>query len=256
MPVKSKVFKNKIALVTGASSGIGKASAIAFSNAGATVVLADKNTVGANDTLVKVQKYSRNSVFIKTDLSESTSIASLFNKVSEKFGRLDYALNNAGIVGETAKTADCTEENWEYVIRNNLTSVWLCLKYEINQMNKHDFGAIVNMSSVYGIVGCERGLPAYVASKHGIVGLTRTAALEYANSGIRINVICPGAIDTPFRQQLQTDCTENTNINNRYPIGRIGTAKEVADAVIWLCSNSSSFITGSVITIDGGLTSK
>ncbi len=242
--------------MTGASSGIGRASAIEFSNAGATVVLVDLDPIGAKDTLTKVQNFSRNSIFIKTDLSESNNIALLFNKVIEKFGRLDYALNNAGIAGKKAQTADCTEENWEHVIRNNLTSVWLCLKHEINQMKKQNFGAIINMSSVYGLIGSNRGLPAYVASKHGIVGLTKTAALEYASSGIRVNAICPGAIDTPFRQQLQADCTENSNINNRYPTGRIGTDKEVADAVLWLCSDSASFITGSIITIDGGLTAK
>lgn len=254
--MKSKTFNNKIALVTGAGSGIGKASAIAFSNVGATVVLVDIDPIGANDTLAKVRKYSRNSVFVKTDLSKSNNIILLFNKVIKKFGRLDYAFNNAGIAGKIAKTADCTVKNWEHVIRNNLKSVWLCLKHEIIQMKKQNFGVIVNMSSVYGLIGCERGLPAYVASKHGIIGLTRTAALEYASSGIRVNAICPGAIDTPFRQQLKADCKENTNINNRYPIGRIGTDKEVADVVLWLCSDSSSFITGSVITIDGGLSAK
>jgi len=181
----------------------------------------------------------------------------LIQQIVKTYGRLDCAHNNVGIEGEKAKTADCSEENWDNVIQTNLKSIWLCMKYEINQMRKQHKGVIVNTSSVYGMVGCERGMPAYVASKHGIIGLTKTAALEYAGLGIRVNAICPGAINKPFRQRLVgNDCKEELNSCPRYPIGRIGKAEEVAGAVVWLCSDEATYVTGSLVVIDGGLTAK
>jgi NAD(P)-dependent dehydrogenase (short-subunit alcohol dehydrogenase family) len=198
-----------------------------------------------------------NVLFVKADVSKSRNVDQLIQQVVKTYGRLDCAHNNAGIEGGLSKTADCSEDNWNNVIETNLKSAWLCLKFEIRQMVQQASGAIVNTSSVYGLVGSERGLPAYVASKHGIVGLTRTAALEYACSGIRVNAICPGAIDTPFRERLVEKSREkNFECYKRYPIGRIGRPDEVANAVVWLCSKAASYITGSVLTIDGGLTAK
>ena len=250
-------LKNKVALVTGGSSGIGRASAIALAKTGAIVVIADIDNSGGEKTAQEIKELCGEAKFVKTNVSKANDVERLIQKIVRTYGRLDCAHNNVGIEGEKAKTADCSEENWDNVIQTNLKSIWLCMKYEINQMSKQNNGVIVNTSSVYGVVGCERGLPAYVASKHGIIGLTKTAALEYAGSGIRVNAVCPGAIDTPFRKRLVgSNCKEEFNSCTRYPIGRIGKAEEVASAVVWLCSDESTYITGSLIVIDGGLTAR
>lgn len=255
--VKMQNLKNKVALVTGGSSGIGRASAIALAKTGATVVIADIDTSGGEKTVQKIKGLCGEAKFVKANVSKATDVEQLIQQIVKTYRRLDCALNNVGIEGEKAKTADCSEENWDNVIQTNLKSIWLCMKYEINQMRKQHKGVIVNTSSVYGMVGCERGMPAYVASKHGIIGLTKTAALEYAGLGIRVNAICPGAINTPFRQRLVgNDCKEELNSCPRYPIGRIGKAEEVAGAVVWLCSDEATYVTGSLIVIDGGLTAR
>ena len=250
-------LKNKVALVTGGSSGIGRASAIALAKTGAKVVIADIDTFGGEKTIQEIKELCGEAKFVKANVSKALDVERLIQQIVKTYGRLDCAHNNVGIEGEIAKTVECSEENWDNVIQTNLKSIWLCMKYEINQMSKQYNGVIVNTSSVYGMVGCERGMPAYVASKHGIIGLTKTAALEYAVSGIRVNAVCPGAIDTPFRQRLVgNNCKEEFNSCTRYPIGRIGKVEEVAGAVVWLCSNEASYITGSVIVIDGGLTAR
>jgi len=250
-------LKNKVALVTGGSSGIGRASSIALAKSGATVVIADIDISGGEKTIHDISELPGEAKFFRANVSIGAEVEWLIQEIINIYGRLDCAHNNAGIEGEKAKVADCTEENWDNVIQTNLKSIWLCMKYELLQMSKQQSGVIVNTSSVYGIVGCERGMPAYVASKHGIIGLTKTAALEYAGLGIRVNAICPGAVDTPFRERLIGDnYTGESNSSSRYPIGRIGKANEVAGAVVWLCSDEASYITGSSIVIDGGLTAK
>jgi len=229
-------FRDKVALITGASSGLGRASAIAFAKAGAKVVLADIDARGGKRTAQRIADLDGDAIFVKADVAKSTDVFRLIQRVIKTYGRLDCAHNNAGCSGEIAKTTDSTEDNWDHVIETNLKSVWLCMRSEIRQMIQQTSGAIVNTSSVYGLVGAERGLPAYVASKHGIVGLTKTAALEYAALGIRVNAVCPGAIDTPFRDRLVSlACEEKLESSRRYPIGRIGRPGEVANTVVWLC---------------------
>ena len=253
--VETEEFKDRVALVTGGASGIGKASAVAFAKAGAKVIIADVHSSGGEQTAAEITSQGGEASFIRADVSKAVEVEGLIQRIVETFGRLDYAHNNAGIEGEVANTADCTEENWDTVITTNLKSIWLCMKNEIRHMIQRREGVIVNTSSVYGLVGCERGMPAYVASKHGIIGLTKTAALEYAGLGVRINAVCPGAISTPFRKRLVGEgCEEELRNSKRYPIGRIGRPEEVASAVVWLCSDKSSYVTGSVLVLDGGLT--
>jgi NAD(P)-dependent dehydrogenase (short-subunit alcohol dehydrogenase family) len=243
----------KVALITGAGSGIGRASAIAFAKIGAKVIVIDLNPSGGNETVQKISSMGGEAIFMKADVSSVSQVKTLIQKVIRKYGRIDYAHNNAGIEGAISKTADCSEENWDKVIRTNLKSVWICMKYEIQQMVRRKYGVIINTSSVYGLVGSERGMPAYVASKHGIIGLTKTAALEYAKSGIRINTICAGPVNTSFRKRLISKSREDLT---RYPLGRVAEPQEIANAVIWLCSDETSFVTGSTLVIDGGLTAR
>jgi NAD(P)-dependent dehydrogenase (short-subunit alcohol dehydrogenase family) len=222
---------SKVALITGAGSGIGKASAISFAKTGVKVVVADLDPSRGNETVREIAGMGGEAIFIETDVTHTSQVEELIRQIVREHGKLDYAHNNVGIEGEIAKTADCSEENWDEVIRTNLKSIWICMKYEIHQMLKQKFGAIVNTSSVYGLVGSERGMPAYVASKHGIIGLTKTAAIEYARSGIRVNVVCAGAVDTPFRQRLLNKSQGRSEDLVRYPLGRIAKPQEIADAV-------------------------
>ena len=243
-------FKNKVALVTGASSGIGKATAIAFARKGAKVVVVDWTE--GNETVNLVRELGSEAIFIKCDVSKSAAVKTMIEKVITEFGQIDYAFNNAGIEGEKATTWQCTEENWDETIAINLKGVWLCMKYEIQEMLKQGKGVIVNCASVAGIVGSS-GLPAYVASKHGVVGLTKTAALECAKLGIRVNAVCPGVIQTPMIDRLTGNKRETIEqFKGMEPIGRFGLPEEIADAVVWMCSDEASFITGHDMVIDGG----
>jgi NAD(P)-dependent dehydrogenase (short-subunit alcohol dehydrogenase family) len=249
-----KIFKDKVALVTGASFGIGRAAAIAFANRGAKVVLVD--WIEDYETFNAIKDLGGEVVFYACDISKSSEVEATHKKAIEHFGRLDYAYNNAGIEGATAKTQDYTEENWDKVINVNLKGVFLCMKYQIPQMLKNGKGVIVNCASIAGVVGFE-GLPAYVASKHGIIGLTKTAALENARTGIRVNAVCPGVIKTPMISRSTGDNKEAIEQYEQLePIGRLGNPEEVAEAVIWLCSDQSSFITGHSMMVDGGWTAK
>lgn len=243
-------FKNKVALVTGGSSGIGRATALAFAKKGAKVVIAD--WIENQETMDLIKNLGGETIFVKCDVSKSAEVKALIDKTIETFGRLDFAYNNAGIEGTSAPTQDCTEENWDKTIDVNLKGIWLCMKHQIPVMLEKGKGSIVNCSSVAGLVGFQ-GLPAYVASKHGIIGLTKTAALENAKLGIRINAVCPGVIQTPMIDRLTGNQKEaETQLATMEPVGRFGQPEEIACAVMWLCSDEASFVTGIEMPVDGG----
>lgn len=246
-------LKGKVALVTGGSSGIGRASAMAFGREGAKVIVADVIVDAGVKTVQRMVEAGGDAIFIKADVSKLVEVKMLVARAVDTYGRLDYAFNNAGVAQSVkAPTADYPEEDWDRVMSINLKGVWLCMKCEIQQMLKQGGGSIVNNSSVAGIRGFP-GRPAYAASKHGVIGLTKTAAVEYAHAGIRINAVCPGWIRTPM-----VDATINHQpevegqIAAMQPIGRIGTAAEVAEVVVWLCSDAASFVIGHCLTVDGG----
>ena len=245
-----KQFEGKVAIVTGGSFGIGRATAIAFAKRGAKVVVADYREDQETIRLIEAEKGE--AIFIKCDVSKDLDVKNMVEKAITAFGRVDFAFNNAGIEGAGSSTHECSEENWESTINVNLKGIWLCMKYEIPQMLKQGKGSIVNNSSIAGLVGFQ-GLPAYVASKHGVVGLTKSAALDYARLGIRVNAICPGVIRTPMLERSTGKKKEvEKQYEDREPIGRIGSSEEVAEAAIWLCSDYASFITGDAIAVDGG----
>ncbi len=247
-------FNGKVALVTGAGSGIGRATALAFARENARVVVADIAEADAEETVKLIKESDGEAIFVKTDVSQESEVKSLIDATIDTYGRLDCAHNNAGINGDLDSVTTCTEENWDRVMNINVKGVWLCLKYEIHRMKKLGGGAIVNTSSTSGLVG-SIGAPAYTASKHGVAGLTKTAALECAKTGIRVNAVCPGTSRTPFMQRL-IDAGLEDYITGLVPVGRLGEPEETANTVLWLCSEEASFITGAMITIDGGLTAQ
>jgi NAD(P)-dependent dehydrogenase (short-subunit alcohol dehydrogenase family) len=246
-------FHTKVALITGGSAGIGRATALAFAREGARVVIADVDVEGGEETARLVRTAGGEALFVPTDVSRTTDVRTLVERTVATYGRLDYACNNAGIEGTQAPTADYPEEIWNRVININLTGVWLCMKYEIPQMLTQGGGVIVNMASILGTVGFPNAA-AYVAAKHGLIGLTRTAAIEYAPRGIRVNAVCPAFITTPMldRAGLLTNPEVYATIVNLHPIKRLGKPEEVAEAVIWLCSDAASFVTGHALLVDGG----
>jgi NAD(P)-dependent dehydrogenase (short-subunit alcohol dehydrogenase family) len=243
------LYENKVVIVTGASTGIGRATAIAFAQAKARVVLADVNEKEALDVVEIINSEQGDAIFVKCDVSIENDVNNLVKKTLEKYGRLDCAFNNAGIEGEPGNTEESSSLNWDKTIDINLKGVWLCMKYEIPAMLKNGKGVIVNCSSIAGLVGFET-LPAYVASKHGVIGLTRTAALEFAGKNLRINAVCPGVIQTPMLERFTKGDTEL--MRAQIPMGRIGRAEEIAEVVLWLCSDKSSYMTGQAIAVDGG----
>ena len=251
---QGRAMEGRIALVTGASSGIGRATALAFAERGARVVLADVDSDGGHETLRLIREKGGEATFVPADVTQAAQVEAMIDEVARGFGGLDYAFNNAGIVGTPSSTAECTEENWDRVIAVDLKGVFLCMKYEIPLMLKRGHGAIVNMSSIAGLVGLKKNI-AYVAGKHGVVGLTRAAALEYAEAGIRINAVCPGFVRTPI---LKLDSMPE--MERRYltaePMGRLGRPEEIAAAVVWLCSDAASFVTGHMLSVDGGLVAR
>ncbi|MEI2580218.1 SDR family oxidoreductase [Scytonema sp. PRP1] len=238
----------KVALVTGASSGIGRATAIAFARAGAKVVAASRRLIEGEETVRRIQEVGGEAIFVKTDVSNAAEVEALVNKTVNIYGRLDCAFNNAGIPSSGSLT-DVSEDDWNRVIDVNLKGTWLCLKYEIPAMLEQGSGAIVNVASVGGIVGFA-GYASYCASKGGVIALSRAAAIEYAKSGIRINIVSPGAINTDMLAIHPVDVLNQ--IMAKHPIGRSGKPEEVAEAVVWLCSDAASFVTGQNMMIDGG----
>ena len=241
----------KIAMVTGGGSGIGRATAQALSRDGATVVVSDVEEPGGTATVDSIKAGGGQALFVRADVSQAEQVEELVERTVAEYGRLDCAFNNAGIAGAAARTADYQEKHWDRVIAINLTGVWLCMKYELQHMITQGSGAIVNTASVAGLVGFRSG-PAYVAAKHGVVGLTKTAALEYAKAGIRVNAVCPGVIRTPmFERGMEVDPRIEDGMVAREPIGRLGEPEEIAEAVVWLCSAAASFVTGHPMAVDG-----
>lgn len=229
---------------------------MAFARAGAKVVVSDVNEAGGKETVALVQKMGADALFVQADVSKAGEVEALVQKTVATYQRLDFAFNNAGISGHMAPTVDCTEENWDRTLDINLKGVFLCMKYELAQMCKQQSGAIVNCASIAGLVGFV-GSPAYVASKHGIVGLTKTAALEYIQAGIRINAVCPGVIRTPMIETYtQGHPDAEMQLTQAEPIHRMGTPEEIAEAVVWLCSRAASFVVGQAWAIDGGWTAQ
>lgn len=244
-------MNGKVALVTGAGSGIGRATALAFARAGASVIVSDVTEAG-NETVRLIEEAGGVARFVHADVSNPDDVERLVATTVSTYGRLDVAFNNAGIGGEQAQTGDQTWENWQRVIAVNLTGVWLGMKYQINQMLRNGGGVIVNNASILGLVGF-RGAGPYVAAKHGVLGLTKTAALEYAQQGIRVVAVCPGFIHTPM---VDTGLGDNPEIEQGiaalHAMNRMGQPEEIADAVVFLCSDGASFITGQPLIIDGG----
>jgi NAD(P)-dependent dehydrogenase (short-subunit alcohol dehydrogenase family) len=249
----ARLVENKVALITGAGSGIGRASALAFAREGAKVVVSDVSAEGGNETVRLIEEAGGEAMFVKADVSKATEVAALVQKIVQTYGRLDCAHNNAGIEGIVALTADYPEEMWDRVLRINLKGAFLSLKHEIPQMLKQGGGAIVNTASGLGPVGIQ-GLSAYVASKGGVIGLTRTAAVEYASSGIRINVLMPGVTRTPMmaRQMGENAHLAEPQYISLHPIGRLALPEEIAEGAVWLCSDQASFVVGHALAIDGG----
>jgi NAD(P)-dependent dehydrogenase (short-subunit alcohol dehydrogenase family) len=250
-------FKGKVAVVTGAGSGIGRACAVAFATEGAQVIVADIAVTGGAETVRLIEAADGEAMFVACDVSKSADVQELMATTVKTYGRLDYACNNAGIGGPALTSGDYTEADWRKVIDVNLTGAWLCMKYELPLMLKQGGGAIVNMASILGKVGFATA-PAYVAAKHGLIGLTQTAALEYATRNIRVNAVCPGFIYTPLLEQagMQVGSEMHKAISDLHPMKRMGTSEEVAGAVIWLCSDAAAFVTGHALLVDGGYTAQ
>lgn len=252
----SRPFAGKVALVTGGASGIGRASALRLARAGARVVIADVDLPGGEETARLVSAAGGDAVLVRADVGVAMDVEAMVAVALQRYGRLDLAINNAGVLGSGATMIEFTEEDWDEVMGVNLKGAWLCMKHEIPAMMQAGGGAIVNVSSIAGLVGSQHS-PAYAASKHGVVGLTKTAALQYAPHNIRINCICPSAVLSPM---LETLVTRNPPVGAKlkatHPIGRFAGPEEIAEAAVWLCSDAASFVTGAALPVDGGYTAQ
>jgi NAD(P)-dependent dehydrogenase (short-subunit alcohol dehydrogenase family) len=247
-------FSGKVALVTGAASGMGLATAQAFAEAGAAVVLADFREDAVKTSAQKLVESGHKAIALRCDVSDDAQVAAMVDRTVAQFDRLDAAFNNAGVMARVMPTAESTREEWDRVIGINLRGVWSCMKNELRQMLRQGSGTIVNNASVGALTG-NPGIGSYIASKHGVVGLTRTAALEYIQRGIRVNAVNPGLIDTQIaRDVVSGDEQAYDDIAKSVPIGRAGTPEEIASVVLWLCSSGASYVVGQAITVDGGMT--
>lgn len=245
-------LQGRVAIVTGGTSGIGRDAAVLFAKSGAKVVVAGRREAEGKETIDLIRATAGDGLFVKTDVSKAAEVQALVQKTVEKYGRLDVAFNNAGIEGAWIPIAEQSEEDWDRTIDINLKGVWLCLKFEIQQMLKQGGGgAIVNMASVAGLIG-SAGAATYCASKHGVMALTKSAALETARSGIRVNVVCPAVIETPMGERIFGAPEMKKYALGLHPIGRFGKPMEVAEAVLWMCSDRASFMTGQSLVLDGG----
>jgi NAD(P)-dependent dehydrogenase (short-subunit alcohol dehydrogenase family) len=247
-------FSGKVALVTGAAAGMGLATAQAFAEAGAAVVMADFRGDAVKVEAQKLVAAGHRATAVPCDVSDDAQVEQMMNRTVAEFGRLDAAFNNAGVMARIAPTADSSRQDWDRVIGINLRGVWSCMKYQLRQMERQGSGAIVNNASVGALTG-NPGIASYIASKHGVIGLTRTAALEYIKHGIRVNAVNPGLIDTQIaRDVVSGDEQAYAEIAKHVPIGRAGRPEEIASAVLWLCSPGSSYVVGHALTVDGGMT--
>lgn len=247
-------FKDKVVLVTGGGGDIGRAAALAFAKAGAVVTVTDIARAAGEATVAAIAAHGGKAGFIHADIGLAADVKALVEQVVKAHGRLDCAFNNAGIEEEHMRLADCTEETFDRIMAVNVKGVWLCMKHQLAQMNAQGSGAIVNTASVAGLVGAPK-MAAYSASKHAVVGLTKSAAIEYGRRGVRVNAVCPGIIRTQmYERAVQADPQVEKFAVAAHPIGRLGRAEEVAAVVLWLCSDAASFVTGHAHTVDGGLT--
>ncbi len=245
-----RIFENKVAIITGGASGIGKSAAIAFARRGAKVVLADMQD--GKETLELVKEEGGEGIFVHCDVSQDADVKAMVEKTIQTYGRLDFGVNNAGIEGIQIPFHQLSEKDWDRTININLKGIWLCMKYETPHLLKQNKGAIVNTASIAGVVAFAN-MAAYVASKHGVIGLTKVAAMELAKTGVRVNALCPGVIRTPMVDRaLGGDVAVENAYNQMIPVGRMGTPEEMADSIVYLCSDASSYVTGHAMVADGG----
>jgi NAD(P)-dependent dehydrogenase (short-subunit alcohol dehydrogenase family) len=254
MPSEKGSFAGKVAFVTGAANGIGRAAALAFAHEGASVVVADVSEQGNQDTARMIEEAGGRALAVRCDVSRAGDVKAALDRVVETFGRLDFAFNNAGVEQPITATADLAEEEWDRIVGINLRGVFLCMRHEIPLMLKQGGGVIVNTSSGAGVKGFA-GQGAYCAAKHGVVGLTRAAALDYAKANIRVNAVCPGIIETPMMDRFSGGTPEGRErVIAQEPVGRMGKPEEIASAVLWLCSDAAAFMVGHAMVMDGGQT--